>query len=98
PISGKAFVDVGIVEHVAAMYDDVHFALQRGLQGGLVVRQEVMAAPAPRAARAAGQVEAEMRVGEEQDADGAGGHAEQSISFGVCSVGPPPPMVGSAQA
>ena len=52
------------IEHIAAMDDKINFAIQCRLQRGRVVGQEVVAATAPRDARAYGQVIPKMGVGE----------------------------------
>ena len=62
------------MEYVAAMHDRIELALQRRLERGEVIGEEVMAAATSHAARTLRQIEAEMGVGEEQDAAG-GGHS-----------------------
>ena len=57
-------VDLGAIENVAGMDDQVDFTLQRGRQRTGIIGQEVMAAPPPLHARPLRQVESEMSVGE----------------------------------
>jgi hypothetical protein len=51
------------IEHIAAVHDEIYFAIESRLQGGRVVGQEVVPAPAPVNARVHRQVEAEVGVG-----------------------------------
>jgi hypothetical protein len=62
------------VEDVAAVHHEVDFARERGRERGLIVREEIVAAAPPIDARARRQVEAEVRIGEQQDAE-VGRHA-----------------------
>jgi hypothetical protein len=55
------------IEHVARVDDEIDFTRQSRLEGGCVVRQKVMAATPPIAARAHWQIEAQVGVGEQED-------------------------------
>ena len=57
------------VEHVAAVHDEVDLPLERGPQRGRVVREEVVPPTPSLDARTRRQVEAEVGVREEEDAD-----------------------------
>jgi hypothetical protein len=64
-------VHAAAVEQVATVHHQVDLAAQGGLEGAPEVGQEVRAAPASLHQRMQRQVEAEVRVGHEQDAQGA---------------------------
>jgi hypothetical protein len=67
---------LGPVEQVSPVHHHVHLARPRRRQGPLVVGQEVVASPAPPHPGLRRQIEAEMRVGQEEDPDGRRvGHA-----------------------
>jgi hypothetical protein len=57
----------GAIEHVAAVNDQVDLSHERRLQRSLIVGLEVMTATPAIDTRIHGQVEAEVRVGEQQD-------------------------------
>jgi hypothetical protein len=57
------------VEDVAAMHHQVHLAGQRRRQRGGVIGKKVVTATAALDAWLDGQVEAEVRVGQQQDPD-----------------------------
>ena len=57
------------VEHVAAVHDDVDLSVERRLKRRGVVGEKVVAAAAPLHARTHREVEPEMGVGDEQDAE-----------------------------
>ena len=60
------------IEHVAGVHDEIDFAGERWRERGGVVGEKIIAATPPADARAHGQIEAEMRVGEEEDSDVVG--------------------------
>ena len=61
--------NIGPIEHVAAVYHDVDVLTQRGRERRLVVREEIVTPASALDARSRRQVEPEMRVRKEQDAD-----------------------------
>jgi hypothetical protein len=54
------------------MDDEVYIAAEGGLEGALKVGEKVVPPAPPLYARADGQVEAEVGVGDEEDAEGGG--------------------------
>ena len=70
---GEPRGDAAPVEEVAAVNDDVGLSRRRGKERPLEALEEVVAAPRPLDPRPRGEVEAEMSVGKEEDANG---HAE----------------------
>jgi hypothetical protein len=54
------------------MDHEIHLSLQSGLQGPFVVRQEIMPSSPTFDPRLRRQVEAQMGVGQEEEADGCG--------------------------
>jgi hypothetical protein len=63
------------------VHDEVDLTGERRPQRGSVVREEVVTSPAPVDARPDGEIEAEVRVGEEEDSDVV---ADQSS--GLCTM------------
>jgi len=57
------------IEHVASVDDEIDFSGQRRLERRRVVRKKVVAATPPRASRADREIETQVGVGEQQDAD-----------------------------
>jgi hypothetical protein len=76
------------VEHVAAVNDQINVAVERGLQRGGIVCEKIVSATPTMDARPRRQIEAEVGVSEEEDAD-AFGHGEKIDvgSGGVASRG-----------
>ena len=70
---GEPGRDAAPVEEVAAVDDDVGLPRRRGPERPLEALEEVVAAPRPLDPRPRGEVEPEMRVRKEEDANG---HAE----------------------
>jgi hypothetical protein len=61
------------IKHIAAVHDNVNLTRQRRRERGLVVGQEIVTTPPAHNAWSFRQIEAEMRVREQQDPD-AGRH------------------------
>ena len=61
--------DLGPVEDVARVHDDVHLARERRLQRRGVIREEVVTTPPSVDARAHGEIEAEVGIGQQEDSD-----------------------------
>jgi hypothetical protein len=61
--------DLRPIEDVTRMHHDVDLARERRLERGGVVGQEVVTAPPSVDTRPNGQIEAEVRIGEEEDLD-----------------------------
>jgi hypothetical protein len=57
------------IEYVAAMDNDIHFCAECRLERSMVVAQKIVTAAPAFHAGLSGQIEAEVRVCEEQDAD-----------------------------
>jgi len=70
-------IDTRSVEHVAAMHDDIDGPVKRRLEGRHVIGEKVVAAATTLDARTHWQVEAEVRVSEEQNAYDVG-HRQQA--------------------
>jgi hypothetical protein len=83
---GQTRLDLRPVEQVPAVHHQVHRPRHGRLQRRLVVRLEVAPAPAAPDPGPRREVEAQVRVGKEQDADRRR-HGSQAIIFGFCSVG-----------
>ena len=78
---GEPRGDAAPVEEVAAVDEDVRFAPRRGLERPLEALEEVVAAPRALHARPRRKVEAEVRVGEEEDAQRHGAEATRLFRF-----------------
>jgi hypothetical protein len=61
--------DLRAIEDVTRVHHDVHLACERRLERSGVVREEVVTTPAPVDTWPDGKVEAEVRIGEEEDSD-----------------------------
>lgn len=71
------------VEDVAAVNHDVDLAAHRGLEGGVIIRQKVVAPTVPTHSWTDRQVESDVRIGEEQDANVASHGAIVTLSVFV---------------
>lgn len=67
-------LDAAPEEHVTAVNHHIDLTLKGRLQGELVGIEKILSPAMPIGARALGQIESEMRVGDEQDANRRSGH------------------------
>ncbi len=60
--------DIRMIEDIATVHDEIHLAAKRGLQRASVVGEEVVSSAVAVDAGPLGQVEPQVGIGEEQDA------------------------------